>query len=98
MIIQPGGGYTTAGVGLAKWLELTTNTVAQCVRQQNSSIHTTINNSREFTGFLFTGNQRKQEKQLTGIFSAGAGKVQMYRTSQSHNDDVTNVNGQLPDD
>ena len=43
------------------------------------------------------GNQQKQEKQLTGIFSAGMGEVQMYRMSQSHNDDVTNVNGQLPD-
>ena len=33
-----------------------------------------------------------------GIFSVGMGELQMYRTSRSHNDDVMNVNGQLPDD
>ena len=36
---------------LAHLTELTTNTVAQCVRQQNSSVHATINDSREFMGF-----------------------------------------------
>ena len=43
------------------------------------------------------GNQQKQEKQLTGIFLVGMGEEQTYRTSQLHNDDITNVNGQLPD-
>ena len=43
--------------------------------------------------WLFTGNQRKQEKQLVGIFLVGTGKVQMYGMSRSHNDDVTNMNG-----
>ena len=90
MIIQLGGGYTTAG----GWTGPSGNTVSQCVQEQNWSIHTRINDSWEFTGFSFMGNQRKQEKQLTGIFSVGMGKVQMYRRSQSHNDDVTNMNGQ----
>ena len=38
-------------------------------------------------------NQQKQEKQFTGIFFEGMGKVQMYRMSQSNNDDITNMNG-----
>ena len=33
-----------------------------------------------------------------GIFLVGMSEVQMYRMSQSHNDDVMNVNGQLPGD
>ena len=43
-------------------------------------------------------NQRKQEKQLTGIFSVGTGEVKMYRMSQLRNNDIMNVNGQLSDD
>ena len=32
-----------------------------------------------------------------GIFSAGTGKVQTYRTSRLHNDDIMNMNGHLSD-
>ena len=71
-------GHNCWGLDWAKQLELTTNTVAQSVQQYNSSIHATINNSLEFAGFSFTGNKRKQEKQLMGIFLVGMGEVQKY--------------------
>ena len=81
----------------AKRLELTTNTVAQCVRQQNSSVHATINDSQELAGFSLTGSQRKQENNLREYFRRE--RARNRRTEcRSHNDDVTTVNGRLPDD
>ena len=86
------------GLDWAKWLELTTNTVSQCVQQQNSSIHATINDSQEFTGFCSHKINKNRKTNLQEYSWLGMGEVQMYRMSRSHNDDVMNVNGQLPDD
>ena len=60
---------------MAEQLELTTNTVAQCVQQQNSSGHATIDDSWELMGIPSTGKQQEQEKQLMGNFSVGTHKV-----------------------
>ena len=38
-------------------------------------------------------NLLTREKQHTGNFLMGMGKVQTLQMNQSHNDDITNVNG-----
>ena len=92
MIVQPGGGYTTAEgwTGLSRRIN---NQYSHPVCRTTTLKHS-CNNQRflGIYGFLMTVNSQRQEKQLMGFFSVGTVEVQMYRMSQSHNDDITNVN------
>ena len=51
----------------AKWLELTTNTVAQCVQQENLSVHATINGSQEFMEFCSQEINEYRKNNLQGF-------------------------------